>query len=214
MVRRSVFWMGGLVVAALLGGCAGSGAEVRSGLAPPAAAELESGGVMEIHGARFTRPAGWVEEKPANDFRAAQLRLPSGAEGVDDAELVVFYFGAQGAGSVEENLKRWRGHFEGAAADAGEVTREDRGEVALHTLDLTGTYAAETSPGSGVRVRREGWRLLGAILVTRNGEYYLKLLGPAAVVERWAGSFRGFVGSAEVRAVVDPHTTALRSAAP
>lgn len=196
---RRWWWLG---LAGLVGCASGGGARVE---APPAAA-LEAGAKLEIEGATFTPPAGWVVEEPSNTFRAAQLRLPSGAEGVEDASLVIFYFGAQGAGSVEENLKRWRAQFEGA--EGGEAVREERSGVVVYTVDLAGTYIAETSPGSGVRERRAGYRLLGSIVQARSGEYYLKLIGPAAVVARWAESYRAFVGSVEVRPGVDPQTTA------
>jgi len=60
-------------------------------------------------------------------------------------------------------------------------------------VDLGGTYVAETSPGSGVRVREEGWRLLASIIVAPEGAYYAKLVGPAATVAHQAEAYARFV---------------------
>jgi hypothetical protein len=67
----------------------------------------------------------------------------------------------------------------------------------VHEVALSGTYVAETAPGSGQRVREEGWRMLVSVIDSDHGSYYAKLVGPQATVERWEPSFRRFVG--EVR---------------
>jgi hypothetical protein len=63
----------------------------------------------------------------------------------------------------------------------------------VHEVALEGTYVAETSPGSGVRVREPGWRLLAAIVESDHGPYYAKLVGPGATVEAHAAGFRAFL---------------------
>jgi hypothetical protein len=65
--------------------------------------------------------------------------------------------------------------------------------MSVHDVDLSGTYVAETTPGSGQHLRKEGWRLLGSIVEAKEGPYYVKLVGPAATVKHWESSFRNFV---------------------
>ena len=51
--------------------------------------------------------------------------------------------------------------------------------------------------GSGQRYHESGGKLMGAILESDHGPYYLKLVGPKATVEAHAAAFRAFVSSAK-----------------
>ena len=146
----------------------------------------------------FTPREGWVVETPSSSMRVAQYRIPGEAGA---AELAVFYFGPEQGGSLEANLERWAGQFE--QPDGGDsLARAVLGErrvlgMPVHEVSLSGTYVAETSPGSGERVREVGWRLLAAILESDHGAYYAKLVGPEATVAAHEGAFRAFIS--EVR---------------
>ena len=154
---------------------------------PPAAAPGELA---------FAPQDGWITETPTSSMRKAQFRLP-GADGAADASLVVYYFGPGGGGGVEANLARWAGQFEQPdGSDSSALltsTKRDLRGLPVTDVQLGGTYVAETSPGSGVRVREEGWRLRASILETSEGAYYVKLVGPAATVARWEKSYEGFL---------------------
>jgi hypothetical protein len=145
---------------------------------------------------RFTAQDGWITETPTSSMRKAQFRLP-GADGAADASLVVYFFGTGGGGGVEANLTRWAGQFEQAdGSDSMKSLKSSKralGNVPVTEADLSGTYVAETSPGSGVRVREEGWRMLASILEASSGTHYVKLVGPAATVARWEPSYRKFI---------------------
>jgi hypothetical protein len=148
---------------------------------------------------RWSAQEGWLEEPPTSAMRKAQFRLP-GADGAGEATLVVYHFGAGGGGGVEANVARWASQFEqpdgsDSAAAARTTTRTLKG-VALTDVDLSGTYVAETSPGSGQRVRAEGWRLLATILEPQGGPYYVKLVGPAATVAAHEARYRAFLAAA------------------
>jgi hypothetical protein len=146
----------------------------------------------------FTPRAGWVVETPSSSMRVAQYRLPGDAGA---AELVVYYFGAEHGGSLQANLERWAGQFEqpdGGDSLARAVLAERRVlGMPVHEVSLSGTYVAETSPGSGERVREPGWRLRAAILESDHGPYYAKLVGPEATVSAHESAFRAFIS--EVR---------------
>jgi hypothetical protein len=132
-------------------------------------------------------------------MRKAQFRLP-GAEGNGDATLVVYYFGAGGGGGVEANLERWAGQFEqpdGSDSHAAmKSSKRTVKGVSVTDVALGGTYVAETSPGSGERLREEGWRMLASILEVPSGAHYVKLVGPAATVARWEASYKSFIDAA------------------
>jgi hypothetical protein len=148
----------------------------------------------------FTAQEGWVEETPTSSMRKAQYRLPHAEGDAQDASLVVYFF-PTGAGTLEANLQRWAGQFEqpDGSPSANAMTQIERkvNGMPVHEVALSGTYVAETAPGSGQRVREEGWRMLVSVIDSDHGSYYAKLVGPQATVERWEPSFRRFVG--EVR---------------
>ena len=144
---------------------------------------------------RFVAQPDWVEEPPASGMRAAQYRLPGEA---GDASLIVYHFG-RGGGSLEANLERWAGQFE--QPDGGDsAARMQRGERRVGgrdvvVVDLSGTYVAETSPGSGERVNEPGWRMLAAVIDTPQGPFYAKLVGPEGTVAAHAERFDAFLGA-------------------
>jgi hypothetical protein len=172
----------------------------RAGTAQPAAAtERPSPGEAPAQAGRpltFSPPDAWVASEPSSSMRVAQYQLP-GAEGAGDAELVVYYFGQGSGGSVEANVERWAGQFEqpDGSDSMDRLARSERRVLGMpvHEVALSGTFVAETTPGSGVRVNHPDWRLLAAIVESDHGAYYLKLTGPQATVDAHQAAFRTFV---------------------
>src|SRR5258708_14212453 len=144
----------------------------------------------------FTAQPGWVVEKTTSAMRKAQYKLPHAEKDTEDAALVVYFFSGQG-GDVQANLDRWCGQFEQpdgrASTDVLKNSSRTVNGMNVHEAELSGTYVAETAPGSGEHVRKEGWRMLAAILEAKEGPYYAKLVGPAATVAKWEASFKSFV---------------------
>ena len=144
----------------------------------------------------FSAPPGWVSETPTSSLRKAQYRLPHVDSDVEDASLVVYFFGG-GGGSAQANIERWAGQFEqpdGSSSSAA-LRSEAREVNGMKTteVELSGTYVAETAPGSGEHVRKEDWRMLAAIVEASEGPYYVKLVGPQATVARWEANYRTFL---------------------
>jgi hypothetical protein len=144
----------------------------------------------------LTPPKGWIVEPPANAMRKAQYSLPHAQGDTQDASLIVHFFGGKG-GSRETNLQRWAGQFEqtDGSSSAEKLKTSTRTIAALEVFEaeLSGTYVAETAPGSGVHLDEPGWRMLAAIVDTREGPWYFKLVGPAATVAKWEASYREFL---------------------
>ena len=67
------------------------------------------------------------------------------------------------------------------------------------TVDVTGTYTAQMSPGSETRHNDANYRLRAAVIETAKGNYFVKLVGPAKTVGRWEQSFADFMKSFEFK---------------
>jgi hypothetical protein len=168
--------------------------------AAPAAGAPASGAPGAASGLAFAAQPGWVVEKPTSAMRKAQFRLPHVEKDAEDASLVVYFFSGQG-GDLQANLDRWCGQFQQpdgkSSSDVLKSSTRTVNGMNVHEADLSGTYVAETAPGSGEHVRKEGWRMLAAILEAKDGPYYAKLVGPSATVAKWEESFRSFVNAAK-----------------
>ena len=140
----------------------------------------------------------WIVESPTSGMRKAQYRLPRAEGDAEDAECVVYYFGAQSGGGLDANVERWCSQFEQVdGRDSKEVlARNERtvGGMPVHEVRLSDTYVAETAPGSGVRVNKPGFRMLAAIVESDHGAYYVKLVGPEATVQTHTTAFLDFIG--------------------
>jgi len=149
-------------------------------------------------GLTFTPPAGWQSSHPTSSMRVAEFTLPRAAADPDDGQLVVYYFGGSG-GSVDANIQRWIGQMQqpdGKASSAA-ATRETRNVHGLTVtlVDVSGTYVAETAPGSTEHHNQPHYRLRAGVVDTADGPYFIKLTGPEKTVEKWDAAFNQFVGS-------------------
>jgi len=152
---------------------------------------------------KFTVPAGWVEEERTSSMRIAQYRLPKATGDAEDASLVLYYFGQGQGGSTAANVERWVGQIQQAD---GSSTKDKSKEESLEahglkvtTVDVSGTYVAETAPGSGTFHNKPGYRLRAAVVETPKGSYFVKLVGPEKTVTQWNESFLSYLRSFEFR---------------
>jgi hypothetical protein len=149
---------------------------------------------------KFSLPDGWVKEQPKSGMRKAQLRLPGEGEG-SDAELVVFYFGpgAGEGGSVQANFDRWIGQFrQDDGRDSKDVAvkgEKKSGELTVHTLDIVGRYVAPLMPGAPAQHDLANARMLAAVIPTPEGNYFLKLVGPAVTINSHLKKYGDFLTS-------------------
>ena len=148
---------------------------------------------------KFEPPAGWVAGKPASSMRVAEFTLPRTAKDPEDASVIVYYFGGTG-GSIQANLDRWIGQMQqpdgkASKAVARTTTLSSAAGLKITLVDVPGTYVAEVTPGSSERFNKPGFRQLAAVIETKDGPYFVKLVGPAATVARWEKSFRSFLDS-------------------
>lgn len=133
-------------------------------------------------------PEGWTERPPSN-MRLADFQVGDAASG---AECYVTRLTGSGGG-LEANLNRWRSQMSLPAYTAEEIAALPRIPVLgieAPLVDVTGTYSgmggADASPDQG---------LLGTVAELPGASVFVKLTGPAALVEAQREAFTQFCAS-------------------
>jgi hypothetical protein len=155
----------------------------------------DESGMLNLGAIAFKVPGAWIVQAPKSSMRRAQL-VAKGSGG--PAELVVYYFGPQGAGSDQENIDRWIGQFknpDGSKIEKAEVTSLKVAGHAITRVEAAGQYS-NTMPTAGSDSSPvSDQRLLAAIVSTPNGPYYFKLVGPDATVSEQRETFDALLKS-------------------
>jgi hypothetical protein len=139
----------------------------------------------------FPRPEKWAWVEVTSSMRKAQLKV-TGTEKNEAAEVVFFYFGEANGGGTKANVDRWLGQFE----NKGEPKVEDS-RVGGHTVtyvQVEGTYLSGM-PG-GPRTPQPDSMLQGAIIESAQGNVFIKMTGPKAVVKSATADFKRMVEGA------------------
>ena len=151
---------------------------------------------------QFSSPKGWVEEPSTSSMRVAQYKLPKTAGDAEDASLVVYFFGGSG-GSIQANLDRWTSQMaqpDGSnSKDKAKIANPTVNGLKVTMLDVTGTYQAETTPGSGERLNKSNYRMIASVIETSGGNYFIKLVGPAKTVQKWRTSLDSFLNTMQFK---------------
>jgi hypothetical protein len=152
---------------------------------------------------RYKVPDGWVTEKPSSTMRVAQYKLPKAEGDPEDASLVIYYFGATQGGSVPANIDRWVGQIQqpdgSASKDKAKTENLTVNGLKVTTVDVTGTFTAEMTPGAGNKRNDADYRLRGAVIETPKGNYFVKLVGPVKTVARWEPAYTDYLKSFEFK---------------
>ena len=178
--------------------CGGRGATaVSNQQANSSASTIASG---DLH---FKAPDGWLAEQPSSRMRAAQYKLPKAEGDREDASLVLYYFGPTQGGPAEANIDRWISQIQQADSSASKDKAKTEtitvNGLKVTTVDVSGTYTAEMTPGTGNQRNDASYRLRGAVIETPKGNYFLKLVGPVKTMGRWEQSVTDFMKSFEFK---------------
>lgn len=175
MLKNTLAWMVLCLVVARLG----------------AAEENQS---FTVGGLKFARPEkfGWVALPPGG-MRAAQLEV-KGEDG-KKAEVVFFFFGAGGGGGVQANIDRWLGMFqEGKDKINAKTEKVERAKGKITFVQAEGTYLSGM-PG-GPKTPQPGSMMQGAIVEAEGGNVFVRMTGPAALVQASREGFRNMIDGA------------------
>lgn len=178
------------VAAALLFACARESAPEAASSATTAPASSAATSEMPRAGLIYQLPANWQRVPPQSSMRLDQARVPGPA---GDADLAVFFFGAGGGGSVEDNLLRWAGQVEGGAPTRDSFDVED---LKVSVIDVSGTLKP-SSMGMGPQTDQPNSRLIGAVVEGPGGPWFFKLTGPQKTVAAEQAAFIRMLRSAK-----------------
>lgn len=164
--------------------------------APPSTSPLpDKSGLIDVGAIAFKMPGEWGVETPKSSMRRAQLSAPGSA---GPGELVVYFFGPQGAGSAEANVERWVGQFE--KPDGSPVTDsvQSKSKVAgmdVVRVEVAGQFSGRMAPSGVPQPTEDDQRLIAAIVNSEGGPYYFKLLGPNASIAENGAVFDALIAS-------------------
>jgi hypothetical protein len=148
----------------------------------PAAMDL--GGKFEMRA-----PEGWMRQQPRTSIVEYEFAVPKAKDDAADGRMTIMRAG----GGVEANIDRWYTQFTqpdgGSTRDRGKVKKITVAGEEVHLVDLSGTYKDQRGPMAPA-VERPDYRMLGAILATKNaGTFYIKLYGPKKTIADNEGAF-------------------------
>src|SRR5436190_12949550 len=142
----------------------------------------------------FKRPVKWEWVEAASPMRKAQLKV-NDADKKNSAEVVFFHFGPSNGGGVQANVDRWFGQFQEPREKIGAKSEDEKiGKHKVTFVRAEGTYLSGM-PG-GTRTPQPGSALRGAIVESGEGDVFVKMTGPKAIVESADGDFRKMLESA------------------
>jgi hypothetical protein len=136
---------------------------------------------------KLTAPETWERKKPANNVIDFEFAVPPAGD--DENPGRVTFSGARG--SIDANIDRWIGQF---VQPDGSSTKK---------VAISGTF--KDQPGGpfsgGPVVERKGYRMLAAIIVTKDlGNYFVKFYGPERTVADNQKAFDKMIDSLEAKA--------------
>ena len=101
----------------------------------------DESGMLDVGAIAFKVPGKFQVQQPKSSMRRAQLSAPGSA---GPAELIVFFFGPQGAGTTKDNIDRWVGQFSNPmvlpVSDAKQTSSKVSG-FDVTKLDVAGQFA-------------------------------------------------------------------------
>lgn len=164
---------------------------------------------IELAGGKIVLPVPqeWKKEEPKSRIVQYEFSAPVAKEGepAKDAEAKptdlarITIMGA--GGGVDANLDRWYTQFEqpngGSTKEKAKLDKFEAGGQMVHYVDVSGSFkdSMGAGPFSGKpAVLRENYRMLGAIIVTKDlGEYFIKITGPEELLGELDESFKAML---------------------
>jgi hypothetical protein len=152
-----------------------------------------------VAGLKWTAPAGWKVAEGSRPMRAATYAVSAVGGDKDNAECVVYFFGAGSGGSVEANMERWKSQIlkaDGKPAEA-QIMKHTIHNLPVTTIDSTGTYTGMGGPLAPGATVNPQYRMIGAVIENAGGNLFLKFTGPAKTVTQNKAKFDQLLQSFE-----------------
>ena len=191
-MRKSLLVVSIVASIGLIAGCSKktneSKEQSQQQTAGPGAAAIPN----SVAGIHWTVPQGWTAE-PRQQMRAATYKASAPKEGIEPADCGVFYFGNGQGGTVEDNLNRWISQFEKGGKH--EFSNKIVNGLKLTSIQIAGTYLSPAGAMMESTVRKQDYRLLGAIVEGPQGMVFFKFTGPAQTAGAHEANFNQLVSS-------------------
>ena len=157
-------------------------------------AHAEAPATFEVGSLTFARPSAWTWVPVTSPMRKAHLKV-TGKEKDQTADITFFHFGPGMGGGVEANAKRWLGQFT-AQPDASKIEPQEIKGTKVTVVTTVGTFASGMPGGPTEALPNQA--LLGVIIENPDGDVFVKMTGPAALINEQRAAFMDFIGSAIV----------------
>ncbi len=152
--------------------------------------------IFKVGAFTFKRPATWAWVPVNSAMRKAQLHVSDPTDpAAPGADITFFHFGAGQGGGVDANISRWLGQF----AETGDALKpviekaEVKGTKVTRVRVASGTFSSGMPGGPTTPMTNYG--LYGAILESPEGDVFVKMTGPADLVNAAAPNFEAMVQS-------------------
>ena len=145
-----------------------------------------------VAGVTWGVPARWMQGPP-REMRVVTYGVPAAEGDAEGAECGVFYFGPDKGGLVDANIDRWVGQFE--PTDGPHKSTKEVHGMNVTLVRIGGTFLSPSGPMMQSTGKKEGFRLLGAIVAGPQGSVFFKMTGPAKTVAAAEPEFDTMVGS-------------------
>jgi hypothetical protein len=135
----------------------------------------------------------------------AGYRVDRKGDDKDDAEAGVWFLGTGARGDPAAAFKDWFSKFDGDVGAAAVRDHFQAHGMDVDTVEVTGTYQiALTPPKRGAKTKqspvqmvKNNWRLLGAVVKTKDrGNWFFRIVGPDETVQAARSAFRAMLESA------------------
>ncbi|MCW8128793.1 MAG: hypothetical protein KIS92_00280 [Planctomycetota bacterium] len=138
-----------------------------------------------------TVPTAWTKgaDRP---MRLATFSLPKAEGDAEGGELGFFLLPA--SGTVEANVERWAKQFGGKDSVKGQTKVKTADGTEATVVELEGEYTAMAFGGQKPEPKKD-FKMFGAIIPAKEGQYFLKLTGPKKTVEVAKAAFEALVTS-------------------
>lgn len=157
--------------------------------------EAQQDRTVRLGAFQVTAPEKWVRKPPQSRITSDEFAAPAAEGDKADGRFTVTAAG----GSVDDNINRWIGQFKqadgSATKDQAKVSKQEIAGQTVHLVDISGTYDDRPPFAPGQGVQREKYRMLAAVVVTKEGNFFLKFYGPRLTITENEKPFHEMVQS-------------------
>jgi len=137
----------------------------------------------------LTAPASWKRTKPRSSLVQVEYAIPHADKDTADGRLTVSVV----AGTVKDNVDRWKGQFVGDIDNAKQKELEI-GSLKATLVDFAGTFGEQADMTAPV-VNRPDYRMIGVIIPISDQLYVVKAVGPQQTISANVEAINSFVES-------------------